>query len=71
VMVFSFILLLFSHQFNRKERFATKKELEQMKRLGADAATLFPAEFHAINPQSIRREFRRREKEEKKLMENS
>uniref|UniRef100_A0A7S2UUH4 Uncharacterized protein n=1 Tax=Fibrocapsa japonica TaxID=94617 RepID=A0A7S2UUH4_9STRA len=46
----------------QRERFCTKKEEEELKKLSADAPMLFPAEFQAANPEEIRKEFRRREK---------
>ena len=50
-------------QFKR-ERFATKKELGELKKLSADASALFPAEFQMAEPRQIKFVFRQREQEQ-------
>lgn len=44
-----------------RDRFATKKELEDMKKLAADASQHFPAEFSLAvsNPSAIKTSFKR------------
>ena len=44
-----------------RDAFATKKELEEMKKLAADASLHFPAEFQLAqeNPQAVRMSFKR------------
>ena len=44
-----------------RDAFATKKELEEMKKLAADAALHFPSEFQLAqeNPQAVRMSFKR------------
>jgi len=43
-----------------RDRFATEKELEDLKKVNADAQLLFPAEFSAADPVAIKRLFRQR-----------
>ena len=47
-------------QFQR-ERFATKKELGELKKLAADASALFPPEFALAEPRQIKQKFRQQE----------
>ena len=47
-------------QFKR-DRFASKKELGELKKLAADASVLCPAEFNLADPKQIRAVFRQRE----------
>ncbi|GMH48967.1 hypothetical protein TrVE_jg8771 [Triparma verrucosa] len=44
-----------------RDRFATEKELEDLKKISADASLLFPAEFDSADPKSIKKQFRQRE----------
>lgn len=46
-------------QFQR-ERFATKAELRELKKLAADATTFFPPEFHNAKPHKIKAAFKNR-----------
>jgi predicted Zn-dependent protease with MMP-like domain len=48
------------HLFER-DRFATKKELEEMKKLAADASQHFPAEFDQAmaNPAAVKASFKK------------
>lgn len=50
-------------QFKR-ERFATKKELGELKKLSADAGALFPPEFQNAEPRQVKMIFRAREAEQ-------
>ena len=43
------------------QRFATEKELEDLKKISADASLLFPAEFDSGDPKAIKKLFRQRE----------
>ena len=43
-----------------RDRFATEKELENLKKVNADAQLLFPAEFTAADPAAIKRLFQQR-----------
>jgi len=43
-----------------RDRFATEKELEDLKKVNADSQLLFPAEFSAADPVAIKRLFRQR-----------
>lgn len=47
-----------------RDRFATKKELGELKKLSADASALFPAEFSVARPKKVRKKFKEREKAE-------
>ncbi len=44
-----------------RDRFATDKELEDLKKVSADAALLFPAEFSQADPMGIKKLFKQRE----------
>ena len=44
-----------------RDRFANERELEELKKVSADAAQLFPAEFAAVDVKAIKRLFRERE----------
>ncbi|GMI37912.1 hypothetical protein TrRE_jg12390 [Triparma retinervis] len=44
-----------------RDRFATDKELEDLKKISADANLLFPAEFDAAEPKEIKKLFKQRE----------
>ena len=46
-----------------RDRFATKREIEELKKLAADASALFPAEFRSAEPSAVRMLFKRREAE--------
>jgi hypothetical protein len=48
-----------------RDRFATDKELEDLKKISADANILFPPEFSAADPTAVKRMFRQREMAEK------
>ena len=50
-------------QVNGGDRFATKREIEELKKLAADASALFPAEFRSAEPSAVRMLFKRREAE--------
>ena len=50
-------------QLFERDRFATKRELEELKKLAADASALFPAEFRSAEPSAVRMLFKRREAE--------
>ncbi|KAJ1458648.1 hypothetical protein M885DRAFT_513175 [Pelagophyceae sp. CCMP2097] len=47
----------------QRDRFATKRELGELKKLAADAGQLFPAEFQNAKPEKIKDAFRLREKQ--------
>ncbi|CAM9575017.1 unnamed protein product [Chrysoparadoxa australica] len=49
-------------------RFITSNEVEQLKKLAADASMLFPAEFPAADPLAVRKAFRQREAEAAALL---
>ena len=51
-----------------RDRFATEKELEDLKKISADAKTLFPAEFDAAKPKDIKSKFIIREKAAKQQL---
>lgn len=55
----------------KRDRFATTKELDELKKLAADASLLFPAEFNSANPKKIRLQFKQRELELKQSSTNS
>ena len=44
-----------------RDRFATEKELEDLKKISADASLLFPAEFDSADPKAIKKLFKQRE----------
>ena len=50
-----------------RDRFATKKELGELKKLAADASSLFPPEFQNAAPKDVKATFRQREHEAKEL----
>uniref|UniRef100_A0A7S3XPP2 Uncharacterized protein n=1 Tax=Heterosigma akashiwo TaxID=2829 RepID=A0A7S3XPP2_HETAK len=52
----------------QRERFATSKEIEEMKKLAADAAEIFPSEFESAKPSLIKRVFKQREAMQKATM---
>lgn len=48
-----------------RDRFATDSELEDLKKISADASLLFPAEFSAADPGLLKKMYRQREAAEK------
>ena len=46
-------------------RFADAKELEDLKQVAADAASLLPAEFLSAKPAAVKAAFRKKEQEKK------
>ena len=40
-----------------RDRFATKKELAELKKLAADASALFPTDFHDAKPKRVKKKF--------------
>mmetsp|Transcript_16873 Transcript_16873/g.21907 ORF Transcript_16873/g.21907 Transcript_16873/m.21907 type:complete len:400 (-) Transcript_16873:55-1254(-) len=45
----------------QKQRFASAKEVEEMKKLTADASVIFPPEFESAKPEIIRKMFKQKE----------
>ena len=46
-----------AHQDFESGRFATKKELAELKKLAADASALFPTDFHDAKPKRVKKKF--------------
>ena len=40
-----------------RDRFATKKELAELKKWAADASALFPTDFHDAKPKRVKKKF--------------